>query len=101
VFIEGFVGSYPNYFFEVKLADLPDFLQVLEDFDGGSDAVRRLNQYGINRADARFWQVYDLFQDRFNSSEPVQAGLFDLNRYYYLALTQDKADLADSTTEAK
>jgi hypothetical protein len=31
----------------------------------------------------------------------VQAGLFDLNRYYYLALTQDKADLADSTTEAK
>ncbi len=25
VFIEGFVGSYPNYFFEVKLADLPDY----------------------------------------------------------------------------
>ena len=37
VFIEGFVGSYPNYFFEVEFADLPDFLEVLESFDGGHD----------------------------------------------------------------
>ena len=90
VFIKGFVGSYPNYFFEVDIEDLPDFLRVLESFDGGPDSIKRLDQYGINRADARFWEVYDLLQDRFNSTEPVQAGLFDLNRYYYLALPHGK-----------
>ncbi len=87
VFVEGFVGSYPNYFFEVKLADLPDFLKVLESFDGTTDSITRLSHYGINRADPRFWEVYDLIQDRFNSIDPLQAGLFDLNRYYYMALT--------------
>ncbi len=48
--------------------------------------MTRLSKYGINRADPRFWEVYDLLQDRFNSTDPVRAGLFDLNRYYYLAL---------------
>ncbi len=101
VFLEGFVGSYPNYFFEVNLADLPDFLQVLKSFDGSREAIRRLNKYGINRADPRFWEVYDLVQNRFNLSDPLQAGLFDLNRYYYLALTPDKAAVADSPMEIK
>jgi hypothetical protein len=96
VFIEGFVGSYPNYFFEVNLADLPDFLQVLDDFDGQANSIDRLNKYGVNRADDRFWQVYDQFQDRFNSTKPVQAGLFDLNRYYHLALTQGEDDVSAS-----
>jgi len=92
VFIEGFVGSYPNYFLEVSLTDLPDFLDVLDSFDGGTESIKRLNKYGINRANDRFWQVYDEFQDRFNSTEPAQAGLFDLNRYYYLALKQGGND---------
>lgn len=85
-FIAGFVGSYPNYFFEVTLADLPDFLQMLKGFDGGRASVNWLNKYGINRADTGFWQAYDLLQERFYSIDPVQAGLFDLNRYYYLAM---------------
>lgn len=86
IFIKGFVGSYPNYFFEVNLTDLPDFLEMLKSFDGGSHSKTWLTQYGINRADPRFWQVYDLLQERFNAIDPVQAGLFDLNRYYYLAI---------------
>ncbi|RWX45337.1 Fatty acid cis/trans isomerase (CTI), partial [Candidatus Electrothrix marina] len=37
---------------------------------------------GINRADPRFWQEYDWFQQRFFQEQPVEAGFFDLNRYY-------------------
>jgi hypothetical protein len=29
--------------------------------------------------------MYDWFQKRFYEDEPVNGGLFDLNRYYYLA----------------
>lgn len=89
-FVKGFVGSYPNYFYEVPLESLPDFLAVLQDFDGSKKYWKQLNVFGINRMDDRFWEVYDRFQDRFNSEAGMDAGLFDLNRYYYLALQEEE-----------
>lgn len=83
--ISGFVGSYPNYFFDVHVDDLEDFFMILQEFDGTKKSIESLNQYGINRADERFWEIYDWFQARFNEQEPVRAGLFDLNRYYHYA----------------
>lgn len=85
VFIEGFVGSYPNYFFEVDRREMGEFLALLQNFDGSSSAVLALEKYGVNRARPDFWQVYDRFQERFSAEDPVQAGLLDLNRYYYQA----------------
>ena len=85
-FIRGLIGSYPNYFFDVREEDLPDFFDLLEHFNEGPKDLARLAKYGINRADERFWPTYDWFQQRFNTDQPVHGGLFDLNRYYYLAL---------------
>ncbi|WP_457576154.1 fatty acid cis/trans isomerase [Desulfomarina sp.] len=85
-FIEGFVGSYPNYFFDVNLADLPEFLRVLDEYDSGRQSKIELEKFGVNRADENFWETYDWFQRKFNESDPVHSGLFDLNRYYYLAM---------------
>ena len=87
-FISGFVGSYPNYFLVVDAADLPDFFDMLDSYDGSENAVKRLAKYGVNRAQADFWEVYDWFQAEFNKSEQQQAGLIDLNRYYYVAAEQ-------------
>jgi len=84
-FIKGLIGSYPNYFFDVRQADLPDFLHLLDHFEGSPLDLQRLAKYGINRADERLWETYDWFQQRFNEDEPVRGGLFDLNRYYYTA----------------
>jgi hypothetical protein len=85
-FINGLIGSYPNYFFDVLEKDLPDFIDFLAHFDKSPQALTRLAKYGVNRADERLWETYDWFQQRFNEDEPVQGGLFDLNRYYYRAL---------------
>lgn len=84
-FILGLLGSYPNYFFDVRVEDLPDFLDLLAHFSGSARDQERLVRYGINRADDRFWETYDWFQQRFNRDEPVRGGLLDLNRYYYQA----------------
>ncbi|PHR27663.1 MAG: peptidylprolyl isomerase [Desulfotalea sp.] len=88
-FVEGFVGSYPNYFYEVSLQQLPQFLEGLQNFDGSAKYWNILNTFGVNRADDRFWQVYDRFQARFDRQDPAHAGLFDLNRYYFLAITRE------------
>jgi hypothetical protein len=84
-FITGLIGSYPNYFFDVREEDLPDFLDLLAHFDKSPRSYERLAKYGVNRAEDRLWDVYDWFQNRFYEDEPVNAGLLDLNRYYYLA----------------
>jgi hypothetical protein len=84
-FIRGYVGSYPNYFFDVEVKDLPDFLKMLKSYDGTPAAVAKVLKYGVNRADADFWEQYDWFQQDFLASDPLRAGLFDLNRYYHLA----------------
>jgi hypothetical protein len=87
-FIDGFIGSYPNYFFVVDYPDLPDFFDVLDNYDGSEAYVQRLEQYGINRAEDSFWEVYDWFQEEFNKSDKQRAGLADLNRYFYKAIEQ-------------
>jgi hypothetical protein len=84
-FIGGLIGSYPNYFFDVREEDLPDFFDVVAHFDKSPESYKRLAKYGVNRAEDRLWDVYDWFQKRFYEDEPVNAGLFDLNRYYYKA----------------
>lgn len=84
-YIYGLIGSYPNYFFDVREEDLPDFLDILAHFDKSPQSFERLAKYGVNRAEDRLWDTYDWFQKRFYEDEPVNAGLFDLNRYYYLA----------------
>ena len=84
-FIRGLIGSYPNYFVDVREEDLPDFFDLLAHFDKSPKDMERLARYGINRNDERFWDTYDWFQKRFQEEEPVRGGLFDLNRYYHKA----------------
>jgi hypothetical protein len=88
-FVLGSIGSYPNYFFEIDAQDLPDFFDMLENFDDSEEYVAKIRKYGVNRADADFWSSYDWFQARLNESDPLRAGLYDLNRYYPMAFAAD------------
>jgi len=84
--LPGFIGSYPNYFFDVHESDLPDFLHLLSSKKIEKKDIDRFVSYGINRANPGFWEEYDWFQQRFFRDQPIQAGRFDLNRYYPTAL---------------
>jgi len=87
-FLQGFVGSYPNYFFVVDAADLPDFFEILDNFDNSEEYIQRLGKYGVNRAESDFWDVYDWFQAEFDLFQGEDGGIVDLNRYYHLAIEQ-------------
>ncbi|MEZ4331542.1 MAG: fatty acid cis/trans isomerase [Myxococcota bacterium] len=85
-FIPGLIGSYPSYFVDVEAKDIPDFFDLMTGFDGSPEYVAKLAKYGINRADERFWPMYDWFQARAFEDDPNTAGIFDLNRYHPTAL---------------
>ncbi len=84
-FLSGSVGSYPNFFFVVNEKDLPDFFDLLENYKDTPEYVGKLLHYGVARNDIDFWKYYDWFQEEFYKSEPLQSGMYDLNRYYYRA----------------
>ena len=81
-FINGSIGSYPNYFFDVEGKDVPDLFDLLENYDGSPEYVAKANKYGVSRADDDFWETYDWFQHWFDEDDPLRAGRYDLNRYY-------------------
>jgi len=81
--IKGSVGSYPNVFIELEERDVPDFIDLMKSKDAESAYyVKKFKKYFISRSDPRFWESYDWFQNHFNQSDPRNAGLYDLNRYY-------------------
>jgi hypothetical protein len=81
-FIDGSVGSYPNYFLQVEGVDIPDFFDVMANFDGSAEYSAKFRKFGINRANHDFWSAYEWFQQRLDEADPVRAGLYDLNRYH-------------------
>jgi len=81
-FIDGSIGSYPNYFLDVDGEDVPDLFDMLENYDGSPKYLAKIRKYGLDRADEDFWEGYDWFQRRLAEDDPLRAGLYDLNRYY-------------------
>jgi Fatty acid cis/trans isomerase (CTI) len=77
-FINGFVGSYPNYFVVVEQNDIKEFFNLLS----GKVDESKLSKFFINRNHKDFWKIYDWFQNKFDKNDPIESGLFDLNRYY-------------------
>ena len=84
--VRGFVGSYPNAFVIVKQNELSDFLNLLQNYKDTPADKKRLLKFVINRANPDFWEVFDWFDKEFKKEEPLEYGLFDLNRYISKAL---------------
>jgi len=77
------VGSYPNSFAVVNYKDLGDFFNIIKNFDASKKCQERFSKYFIRRNNPQFWENFDWFQNHFNNLDPIQSGLYDLNRYYH------------------
>jgi len=79
--IPGFLGSYPNFFFDVKLADIDAFASQLAAVNDDATFTALVERYGVRRSSPIFWETSDWFGQRFKETEPVNGALLDLNRY--------------------
>ncbi len=80
--VPGSIGSYPNAFAVVHYRDLPDFFDMIANFQYDERYKEKFRKYFVSRSAANFWETYDWFQTNYNTAEPLQSGLYDLNRYY-------------------
>jgi len=78
---KGLLGSYPNFFFNVKENELEEFTNQIIAINNRDDYEQFVGRYGIRRTASNFWKEADYFNEQFAKQEPVEYGIFDLYRY--------------------
>jgi len=78
--VPGFVGSYPNVFWDIQTTELNDLINRIKTLSSESDYQKLLDLYGVRRTSEQFWALSDSAQDVFKQNDPIGAGLFDYNR---------------------
>ncbi|MEB3735707.1 fatty acid cis/trans isomerase [Halopseudomonas pachastrellae] len=82
--MEGTLGSYPNFSFNVELQALPDFVAACRQPRIAKDWNRLLIAGAYAAPTHQFWEILADFRQYVEETDPTQAGLFDINRYQNL-----------------
>ena len=77
----GILGSYPNFMFDVEIGDIEQFVEQLANADSAKAFESVVNTWGVRRTQPDFWGVFHDMTRYVQRTDPVEAGLFDLNRY--------------------
>jgi len=78
--VTGFLGAYPNAFWDVRSHELDDLTRRVRTLSSEADYKDLMDHYGVRRTANQFWIFADRIHDEFLSTAGVEAGLFDFNR---------------------
>jgi hypothetical protein len=79
--VPGFIGAYPNAIYRVARADLGAFADAIRTLASEEDYRRFAGRFAVRRTDPAFWATSDAMNDAYARSAPLEAGLFDYNRF--------------------
>jgi hypothetical protein len=77
----GLIGAYPNAFYRVDRGSLSEFVKAVTELAGEEDYRRLAERFAVRRTDPSFWEHSDRLHRIFSDLNPVEAGLFDYNRF--------------------
>ena len=80
--VKGFLGTYPNIFFTLQQNEIVDFVEAIKLMRSEEDYSNLVTRYGVRRTNAEsFWPLSDRLNTYYQKNNPLEAGIFDLNRY--------------------
>ncbi len=79
--VNGFIGAFPNQFFQVHEKQLPLFAADIRALETAEDYRALERRYAVRRNATWFWKVSDRLNAMYRDQAGLEAGLFDLNRY--------------------
>ncbi len=79
--IPGIAGSYPNFMFRVESGRLGDFASELLSSQSQEKFDAFVGRWGVRRTHPDFWEVLHDMLEYSKRTDPVQAGVLDINRY--------------------
>jgi len=80
--VKGFLGAYPNRFFQVREKDMPAFAEEVVNIDSLDQYLQFQARYAVQRNDSSFWPLSDKFHRMLFDRYPVRGGLLDYSRYH-------------------
>ena len=79
--VRGFIGAYPNYFFQVNETEIGKFRDEIAAMETLEDYAQLSERYGVRRNAPWFWRVADKVHARSKWLTPIEYGIFDFSRY--------------------
>jgi len=83
----GFVGAYPNVFFELNENQSSTFISDIKEIKSSNDWKHLVGKYGISRNSADFWPFFDWihsFKAKHHPGvDPVMQGIVDVGQYNF------------------
>ncbi len=79
--VPGFIGAYPNAFYRLDASQLPAFEKALRTLASQQDYRALADRFAVRRTSAAFWAYSDALPEAYRVQAPLEAGLFDLNRF--------------------
>ncbi|MCY1441085.1 Fatty acid cis/trans isomerase (CTI) [compost metagenome] len=77
----GVLSSYPNFMFDLKADEAEEFVSALEQVKSQADFDSVVERWGIRRSNPQFWSYFHDLDAYLRETEPVEAGVLDMNRY--------------------
>ena len=77
----GVLSSYPNFIFNIPAGQVPEFVAQLENARDADRFEKIVDRWGIRRSHPQFWQYFHDLTEYIRETEPVEAGVLDMNRY--------------------
>ncbi|MGZ0782923.1 fatty acid cis/trans isomerase [Pseudomonas saponiphila] len=77
----GILSSYPNFMFNVPAEQVPAFVQAMQEARDAASFEKVVERWGIRRSHPQFWQYFHDQTRYLQETDPVEAGVLDMNRY--------------------
>ena len=81
----GLLGSYPNFMFKVPLDRIGAFSAALHAIRTREQFMEVVSNYGLSRTHPEIWSNFHWFVEYLRRVSPVEAGIYDMNRYKKVA----------------
>jgi hypothetical protein len=81
----GLLGSYINFMFHVPLDKIESFTEALQAANTQGQFIDLAGEYGLPRTHPDIWDNFQWFVDYMRQTKPLEAGVYDLNRYKKLS----------------
>jgi hypothetical protein len=78
--VKGFLGAYPNAFWTVEEAQLPELTRRIATLSGEADYGELMDRFGVRRTSPGFWALSDEAHLAMREQDRVGFGMLDYNR---------------------
>jgi len=79
--VSGFIGAYPNAIYRTTGAELPALRAAIAGLASEGDYRKLADRFALRRTNPQFWAASDALHDAYGTWTPLEAGLFDYNRF--------------------